>query len=114
MLARKYTLKSHADFQRVKKEGKPVSSESFTLLVHYRHDKEPSRFGFVISAKVAKEASLRNRAKRALSEGVRVSSYNLKSGYDCLFLAKSIIVKKYTQDLMQEVAYALKKAHLYL
>ena len=113
MLARKFTLKSRTDFAKVKKEGKPVPSDSYTLLVCYRGDREPSRFGFIISTQVSKKASLRNRAKRALSEGVRFVSFNIKPGYDCLFLGKSIIVKKYTQDLMTEVAYTLKKARLY-
>jgi len=112
MLARTNSLKTNADFTRVKTQGKKVPSDSFTLVFIKSEKEGPSRFGFVISTKISKHASLRNRAKRAMSEGVRRSTYFVKEGYDCVFLAKPIIVKKYTNDLMKEVEETLIKAGL--
>lgn len=111
-LARKFTIKKTHEFALVKSKGKKMSSESFTLAYLKRGDQDPPRFGFIISTKVSKHASLRNRAKRALSEATRRNLSYLKNGYDCVFLAKPTIVKKYTSDLMHEVDQAMAAARL--
>jgi len=103
MLARKYSLKTKADFDLVKSYGKTIRSDSFTLKYYLRKDQDPPRFGFIVSTKVHKNASLRNRAKRSLSEGVRRTVFSLKPGLNFVFIAKSTITKKYTKDVMSEV-----------
>ncbi len=108
MLARHYTLKNKNDFERIKDEGKIYQSKSFA--VSYLRQDSPaatSRFGFVVSTKISKKASIRNRARRVMSDGVRFCCTEVKEGYDCVFLAKPVIVKTYTSDLIREVREAL-------
>jgi len=112
MLARKYSLTDSRDFKRVKDVGKVYSSESFILGVYNRKDTEVARFGFVVSTNISKNASIRVRIKRALSEGVRIVGFNIKEGYDVVFIAKPIAQKRLTSELMQEVSKILKSADL--
>jgi len=109
MLARKYHLRNKSDFDALKASGKKLSSESFTVIYKDNPKSEVPRFGFIISKKISNHASVRNKSKRALSEGARRSTSVLNRNIDCLFLAKPIIVKKYTNELMKEVEQALIK-----
>lgn len=112
MLAKKYKLTGSKDYARVQDEGKVVQSENFGMAYLNRKDDLPSRFGFVISTKVAKDAVDRNRYKRAMSEAVRIETINLTTGYDVVFLAKPIILKASTVVVMKEVKNTLKKLGL--
>lgn len=112
MLARKFRLTGAKDYSRVQKEGKVFQSGCFGIAFVPRGDEEPSRFGFIVSTKIAKEAVDRNRCKRAMSESVRIDSVNLNPGYDVVFLAKTSITKESTSDIMKEVRIALKEAGL--
>lgn len=109
MLPAKNSLKKDIQIQKVLKEGKLVHSESFSVCFTKRAT-GPSRFAFVISKKISPNASVRNKSKRALREGTRQTLFFAKDGYDCVFLAKPIIIKKYTDELMREVKATLSKA----
>ncbi len=108
MLARKFRLTGSTNFKRVEKEGIVRQSSSFGVAVLDRKDTLPSRFAFVVSTKIAKAAVDRNRFKRAMSEAVRLSTIDLNSGFDVVFLAKTSIVKVPTAQVMIEVKAALK------
>ncbi|MFC1625573.1 ribonuclease P protein component [Patescibacteria group bacterium] len=111
MLARKHRLTGKSDFNKVQQKGKLHQFEDFGLVVLDK-GKGVSRFGFVVSTKISKEAVGRNRIKRALSEAVRINNYYVKEGLDVVFLAKSNIVRKTTDVIMKDVRDALKKARL--
>lgn len=113
MLARKNRLSGSKDFKRVEEEGVVYQSQNFGLAYFDRKDGEPSRYGFVVSTKIAQDAVDRNRFKRAMSESVRTSGTELKQGFDVVFLAKTSIVKSPTADIMKEVKIALKESGLF-
>jgi len=96
----------------VEKEGNVFQSQKFGIAYIFRNDTNPSRYGFVVSTKIAKDAVDRNRFKRALSESVRTSGVDLKNGYDAVFLAKTSIARVPTSDVMKEVKRALKESAL--
>lgn len=112
MLDRKNRLTKRAEFERVREGGKVFPSDSFSLSVLERKDSKPSRFGFIVSTKISKAATIRNKAKRALREGIRHLIFYMKNGYDCVVLAKPIIVKKYTDEIIRELEKILKLADL--
>jgi ribonuclease P protein component len=112
MLAKKFKLTGSKDFTRVQNEGKIFQSNDFGIAYFDRKDQEPSRFGFIVSTKIAKEAVDRNRFKRAMSEAVRIDSINLNPGFDIVFLAKTSIVKVSTTEIMKEVRSSLRSAGL--
>lgn len=111
-LAAKYHLKGKKKFDKVLSEGRMVQSSSFGIALLEHEEKELSCFGFIVSTKVSKHAVLRNRVKRALSEAVRFLMAEIKTGYDIVFLAKSLSLKKSTDELMAEVKPAMDKAKL--
>ncbi len=113
MLASKYTLKGTKRFERVEKEGKITQSDSFGIAVFDRKDGEESSYGFIVSNKISPESTNRNRVKRALKAAVRYELGQLKSGLDVVFLAKQKILRKSTEDIINEVRVALKEASLY-
>ncbi len=112
MLAKKFKLTGAKDYARVQDNGKVFQSDNFGIAYIERGDKDPSRFGFIVSTKIAKEAVDRNRCKRAMSEAVRIDSVNLAEGYDVVFLAKTNISRASTTDIMKEVRLSLTKAGL--
>ena len=113
MLTRVNRLTGTGNFNKVKEEGSLFQSESFAIAILSRKDKEPSRFGFVISNKISKRANIRNKIKRILREAVKTSLPELKSGFDVIFLVKKVVLLKQTKDIMNEVSVVFKKADLF-
>ena len=111
-LGRQFTLKKTTEFKEVIKNGKKLSSDSFIFYYLKSADQSNSRFGFIISKKVSNKASLRNRSKRAMSEAVRRIAFTIENPVDCVFVAKSDIIKKYTSDLIHETESIFEKAKL--
>lgn len=107
MLAKKHRLSGSKDYERVQSSGLMFQSECFGMAYFDRKDNEPSRFGFVVSTKISKDAVDRNRFKRTMSEAVRMCSTQAKNGYDVVFLAKTTISRKPTSGVMKEVQSSL-------
>ncbi|OGM02618.1 ribonuclease P protein component [Candidatus Woesebacteria bacterium GWA1_41_8] len=74
-----------------------------------KKDDLPSRYGFVVSTKIAKEAVHRNRIKRALREAVRHNLSILKNGHEVIFLTKRNIIRRTTDEIMKQVREALER-----
>lgn len=112
MLAKKLRLTGKKNFEDVKENGKLFQSESFGIAFLENNLKDLSRFAFVVSKKIAADAVQRNRAKRAMSEAIRLFTSEIKEGYDIVFLAKQAVLRKSTEKIMIEVKNALKDASL--
>jgi ribonuclease P protein component len=112
MLAKKFRLKGVKNFARIQKEGKVFQSTNFGIAYIRRGDENPSRFGFIVSTKIAKDAVDRNKFRRAMSEAVRIASINLINGFDAVFLAKTSIARVPTAEIMKEVRLSLKESGL--
>lgn len=112
MLAKKFKLTGSKDFKRVEAEGTVHQSETFGIAILKRGDDQPSRFAFIVSTRIAREAVDRNRFKRTMSEAVRLSSRDIVPGFDCVFLAKTTIIKIPTSSVMKEVRDGLIKSGL--
>jgi ribonuclease P protein component len=112
MLASKFRLTGSNSYRKVESEGQVFQSANFGLAYIKRGDSDPSRFGFVVSTKIAKDAVDRNRIKRVMSEAVRISSIDLEPGFDVVFLAKTTITRVSTSEIMKEVKVALKNTKI--
>ncbi len=108
MLATKHRIKGN-EIDGIKRRGKLYKSSLFGVVIVKRRDKKDSRFGFVISKKVSKLATERNRIKRALYEALRHNLKYVKKGSDMVFLVKPDISKKSTKEMMREVEMFLRK-----
>lgn len=110
MLAKENRLTQSIDFKRVKEKGRVVDGESFSLAVYFRGDDEPSRFGFIITTNISKNASKRNMIKRALSEALRQEIAFVEAGHDGVFMAKPKAATTYMATLMSETKSIVRKA----
>jgi len=111
MLSKKYRLQKDKDFDLVFKKGKNLDSE-FLFLKLRKNDLEFSRFGFILSKKISKNATARNKIKRRLREIIRKQVGNIKSGFDVAFVVKPRIIGKDYSEIKEGVEKLLKKAEL--
>lgn len=111
MLSKKYRLQKDKDFDLVFKKGKNLDSE-FLFLKLRKNDLEISRFGFILSKKISKNATVRNKIKRRLREVVRKELGNIKSGFDIIIVAKPRIVGKDYLEIREGVGGLLREAGL--
>jgi len=110
MLGGKNRLNESKDYKRVEENGKVFQSQNFGISILERGEEGPSRFGFIVSTKIAKDAVDRNLMKRVMSEAVRTSMVDVRQGLDVVFLAKTTIVRTPTSEIMKEVKLALKES----
>jgi ribonuclease P protein component len=112
MLAKVYRLVGNKSIEKVKKEGKLMQFSSFALVFLNRKDNKKPKFAFITSKKISKNAYMRNKINRALREAVRHHLAFIKPGYSVVILTKPVVVKKYTEEIMNEVKIALDKAKI--
>jgi len=86
MLPLQNRLKKKKDFERVFKRGKGYQ-EGFLFLKLLKNDLTVSRFGFVVSQKISKKATLRNKIKRRIRETVKKELLNINPGFDGVWVA---------------------------
>jgi ribonuclease P protein component len=88
-----------------------VVTTPFFVLKCRENNNAYSRFGFVISKKVAKSAVDRNRTKRVIRSAIEQSLENIKGGYDMLF----IITKTFdeSEDPRKAVIDILQKKNIW-
>lgn len=106
-LNKKNRLKKKRDFEDVFKKGKAVKG-SFLFIKYRKNELGTSRFGFVVSAKIAGKAVERNRIRRILSEVARVVVDGLRS-YDIIVFATRQIAVASKKDIAEDFLGVLKK-----
>ena len=112
MLSKKYRLQKDKDFDLVFKKGKNLGSE-FLFLKLRKNGLEISRFGFILSKKISKNATVRNKIKRRLREIIRKKLNDIKPGLDVVIGTKTVIVNKDYQEIKEALEGLLRKAGLY-
>jgi len=102
MLPRQYRLLK-TDYFDLKTVSRVTPSVSFGLLIFPRSDTLPSRFGFVVSKRISKLATVRNHARRLLSEAIYKSHKTLPPGLSVLILVKKNILTQNLENLTLEI-----------
>ena len=111
MLPNKYRLKNKKDFEKVFKKGKSFK-EDFLILKIVPNNSNQIRFGFIISQKTSKKATLRNKLKRRISEILRLKIEKMKKGIDAILIALPGIEKKDFWEIEEIVKNLFKKAEV--
>jgi len=111
MLSGKNRITGKKDIEKVFKKGKSFKEE-FLLLKVAPNSLPISRFTFIVSQKVAKKATGRNRIKRRLRELVKSQINNIKKGFDGIFVALPGLEKKSYPELGSIIITVFKKAKL--
>lgn len=111
MLPRQHRLLATRDFQRIYRRGR--SSRSQTLQLRMQENGRPiTRFGIVVSNRIAKRAVVRNRLKRRLRESVRPLLSRIRPGFDVILSAQTGADAATLQELRQDLQAVLDRARL--
>lgn len=111
MLKKKYRLRKTKDFERVYKKGKGAKV-GFLAIKFTENNLENSRFGIIVSRKVANKATRRNKIKRRIREAIRKHLEEIKPGYDIIIFAQPSIIEKNFWEIQECLLKNLKKAKL--
>jgi len=106
-LPAKNRLSKKLDFDTVFKGGRTVKG-SFLFIRVIENGRQMSRFGFVISSKVFRQAVVRNKVRRKLSEVLRLNLGKIRAGYDVIIVVKSrdTEIHKLTKELEDTLVLA--------
>lgn len=111
MLPKNNRLKKKRDFEKVLKRGKGFR-EDFLFLKVAKNNLEINRFAFVVSLKVSKKASLRNRIRRRLQEIFRAKLPEIKVGFDGVLIVARGLEARSFPEMEKTINKLLKKAKL--
>jgi ribonuclease P protein component len=112
MLPLNNRLKKTADIRNVFKQGR-LSKEGFLIFKTVKNDLNKSRFGFIVSQKVSKQAVVRNKIKRRMRSSVMKKMKEIKTGTDSLFIALPGLAKKDFLSTEQTINSLLRKANMF-
>lgn len=111
MLAKKYRLIKKKDFEKTFKQGRFLKNNFFNIRI-IENNLEISRFGFVVSLKVSKKATERNKTRRRLQESIGLKIEQIKSGFDIVIMAKPEIKSKSWAEIDNQLETILKQGGL--
>ncbi|MBZ9571746.1 ribonuclease P protein component [Patescibacteria group bacterium] len=111
MLFKESRLKKSKDFEKVFRAGRGFK-EDFLFLKIIKNNLNHSRFGFMVSKKLSKKATLRNKMKRRLRELVRMKLGKIKKGVDVVLVASPGLEKKDFWEIEEILNKIFEKASL--
>lgn len=100
-------LKMNYEFNKVYKKGKFYVGK-FIILYILKNRQDNNRLGIAVSKKVGKSV-MRNRIRRLIRENYRLFEEVVKSGYDCVFVARSFDSEPGFTDIKKEMKFLFKK-----
>jgi ribonuclease P protein component len=109
-LNRRYSLRDKARFRQVRQAGKSYT-HSLLVLCCLPNQEAFSRCGFTVSRRIG-NAVERNRARRRISEAVRLQWDMVVPGWDLVWVARPGINKAEFLELQSVCARLLRRARL--
>jgi len=110
MLAPINRLRDPKDFDEVKRNGKRIATKDLVFSCLSKGNDNPVRIGLVITKKVDKRATARNRTARLIREAIRLNLEKIKPGHDIVIVARSVL-NNFT-DCENQVREAIVKLNL--
>jgi len=111
MLAKKNRLKKKKDFENVFKKGRSFK-EGFLVLKIVDNKSDKIRFGFIVSQKISKKATRRNKIKRQISELIRFKIKTIKKRVDGILITLPGIEEKNFSEINENIDKLFKKARV--
>lgn len=105
------TLKKNYEFSRVYRKGKYFSGKYLTINV-LENIYATNRIGISVSKKAFKSSVKRNLYRRRIKEILRREVFNLKQGYDMVFVVKKDQEIPSYREIEKEIIDLLEKAKL--
>ena len=106
------SIKLKKEFDLLYRKGKICGGSFFSLRVLEGREKGPTKFGIVISTKISKKATERNKKRRQLKEIIRLYSPEICENQLALIVLKDEGLEASYEDLEKEFLFLLKKAKI--
>jgi ribonuclease P protein component len=110
-MERQYRLRRSLDFVRVRREGQSWAHPLLVLAAD-QNGRPTSRFGFVTGKRVG-NAVQRNRARRLMRESVRRHLDRVPPGWDCILIARALLITATFAQVDAAVIQLLQRANLW-
>jgi len=104
-------IKNNKEYKSVYNCKDSISDYNLVLFVK-KNDYGYNRFGFTAAKKIKKAVS-RNIIRRRLKEIVRLNEYNIKEGYDFIFMARVNATESDYKSLEKSYNKLIKRKNLY-
>ncbi len=111
MLSKQYRLTKNKDFERVAKIGQSVYTKELGIK-WTKSNLSHSRFGIVVSLKIAKKAVVRNKIKRRIRAILFGYLKTIKPRYDIMILTKPGVINLDFWQLKKKIETLLSRAQL--
>lgn len=111
MLNKKYRVKKIKDFKNIINNGKYFGLNEF-YIKFIPNNLDYSKISVVVPLKIHKNAVIRNRIKRQMSEIIRLIYKNIKPGFNIIFFCKSPILETSYTTMEQKINKILSDANL--
>lgn len=112
MLPKIHRLNRQKDFDAIFQRG-ALAQDIFLAIRFLPNQQKISRFGFIISAKVAKRAVERNRLRRQLGEVIRAHLKKISPKLDFILIVKTKLIGASYEEIEGILISLLKKKKLY-
>lgn len=112
MLPRRHRLRRHRDVARASRARTSAHGSFFTVRSYGRRDDAPSRFAFVVSRKVSKNATERNRIARQARSIVAETLPHMTPGHDVVLIARSPFPPYDRKTATEELRRLFQRLHL--
>lgn len=115
MLPKPHRLSLRSKWPKIKKKGKTFQGSLLVLIIvpQEKESLEKTQFGFIVSNKISKKATVRNRLKRLLLEATYKLLPRIKPGFEVVLLAKSLLVGKDLPEILQESEKLFLRAKIF-
>ena len=111
MLPKINRIKKKKDFEIIFKEGASFKNNLLILKV-LKNNLDQNRVGFVVSQKVSKKATIRNKIRRRLVEAIKIHIEKIEAGKDLVFIVLSGAAKSNFFEVKKAADNILNKAKL--
>jgi ribonuclease P protein component len=113
MLEKGLRLTKNKEFDSVFKEGKSSYGHLLGIKVK-KNELEYNRYGLLLSTKVSKLATIRNKYKRRIKAILFEENKKIKQGFDMVVIVFPLILNKKNQEVQSEIKNILTKLKFYI
>lgn len=111
MLAKKYRLANSREIQKVFQKGGQIKSR-FLAIRFCKSIKKNSRLAVIISNKISKKATIRNKLRRQMKSIFFNLQKNFSGNYDMIIIGRSGIVGMAFQEMKCDIEAMLHRAKI--
>lgn len=108
MLPKQFSLRNKKEIARVARHGRSVFLPFLGIKVVRNHLSHP-RVVVIVSTKVTKKATLRNKKRRQIRAALYHTFKNISPGFDIMVIARPLLVEKEYNEIRDAVEYALSR-----